>query len=242
MKEYKVLALVGSRKGEESNTARLCRQVIAAAKRQCGRDTIAAEILTSDKWGIDACLSCGICFRKGLCPQDEKDGMQRIREKLLQSDGILFASPVYAGAVSGDMKQLIDRLSFWLHTMPLIGKTSVLLSTADSNHGDGAISYMRQITEKMGAVPAASQNVFVNAGSIRLADESSMQPLLSEIGAQLCRGLRGELQPQKEQKLYFAMQLKRMQSLRALWKEYGWQRSGEEEMWEKQGYFNGSPW
>ncbi len=242
MKEYRVLALVGSRKGEKSNTGRLCELVIAAAQKQCGRDKISAEILTSDKWGIAACSSCGICFRQGYCPQDEKDGMKSIREKLLLSDGILFASPVYAGAVSGDMKQLIDRLSFWLHTMPLIGKTSVLLSTADSNHGDGAISYMKQITEKMGAVTAASQNIFVNTGRIRLTDEYSLQPLLFEIAAQLCRGFKGELQPAKEQENYFAMQLKRMQGLRTLWREYGCLRSGEEAMWEKQGYFSGNPW
>ena len=242
MKNYRVLALVGSRKGENSNTAKLCRQVIATAQQQCGEDKITAEILTSDQWGIHACLSCGTCFQQGYCPQDEQDGMRVIREKLLLSDGILLASPVYAAAVSGDMKQLIDRLSFWLHTMPLIGKTTVLLSTADSNHGDSAISYMRQLTEKMGAITAASHNVYVNVGNVRLTDEKSMQPLLAEIASQLYQGLRGKLQPSEEQKEYFALQQKRMQSLRTLWEEYGLPRSGEEAMWDRQGYFNESPW
>lgn len=122
--EKKIFVLVGSRAGMRSNTRELCAKFIAAVGKKWpgSRYLLRVEILTADEWNIGACRSCSSCFQRGNCPSDRLDNMPEIKRKLLECDGLILASPVYAGTVSGDMKILIDRLSGWLHTMPLIGK------------------------------------------------------------------------------------------------------------------------
>lgn len=236
-KEYKVLALIGSRKGKDSNTLQFCRMSVEALQEQCQNAIIRSEFMTADLWNVHACLSCGTCFQKGYCAQEQQDGLRIIKEKMQDADCVIFASPVYAGMVSGDMKILIDRLSGWLHTMPLIGKTAVLLSTADSNHGDSAVSYMRQIVETMGAVVLCQKNVFIHHGPVLLGDMTGMEIVLAEIARRLKDGLEGAVKPTDAQETYFQMQSARYQRFHQFGKKYPAFRIAEEQIWESQGYF-----
>lgn len=236
-KEYKILALIGSRKGKDSNTLQFCRKSVETLKAQCPDAVIRAEFLTADLWNVHACLSCGTCFRTGYCAQEKQDGLGEIKEKLLDADCIILASPVYAGMVSGDMKILVDRLSGWLHTMPLIGKSAVLLSTADSNHGDGAVSYMRRIIETMGAVALCEKNVFIHYGPVLLGDLTAMEPVLEEIAGQMKTSLEKPVKPTAAQESYFQMQSVRYQRFHRFGKKYPAFRIAEERIWEEQGYF-----
>lgn len=236
-KEYKILVLVGSRKGNTSNTLQFCRMSMEALRAQCSDTVIQTEILTANQWHVEACQSCNICFQEGRCVQEQRDGLGKIKEKLLRADCIIFASPVYAGTVSGDMKILIDRLSGWLHTMPLIGKTAVVLSTADSNHGDGAVLYMRQIIETMGAVVLCQKNVFIHYGPVRLGDLNGMKPVLQEIAEKMKFGMENPVKPTAAQEDYFKMQSRLYERFRQFGKKYPAFRIAEEQIWEQQGYF-----
>ena len=51
----------------------------------------------------DGCLHCHL----GKCRWD--DGMTEIYEAMLRCDGLILASPVYMGQVSGQMKTMMDR-------------------------------------------------------------------------------------------------------------------------------------
>ncbi len=55
---------------------------------------------------IHACDGCWTC-RSGVCIYD--DDMTPIYEALLRCDGLLLASPVYMGLVTGQMKTMMDR-------------------------------------------------------------------------------------------------------------------------------------
>lgn len=237
-KEFHILALVGSRKGKSSNTARFCQMVFDTfhATYSAGETTI--ELLTADQWHINPCVSCGQCFAAGSCPQDQQDQMGLLKKKLLSADCIFFASPVYAGAVSGDMKLLIDRLAYWLHTMPLIGKSSLLLSTADSNHGDSAISYMKEIAERLGAVPIDWQNAFTGWGSVLLNQEETMAPVLRRIAKNLSQSATGKLTPTPIQEQYFKAQTHLYEAYRTLGENYPGLSISEARIWEAQGYFD----
>lgn len=241
MKKYRILMLVGSRRGQKSNTFQLCRIISGFLKENLEERTwngkLEVEIITADLWNLGACLSCSRCFREGRCPQDSLDRGKQLKEKILLADCIAFASPVYAGTVSGDMKILIDRLSYWLHTMPLIGKSALVLSTADSNHGDGAISYMGEIIQKMGAIIICSRNVYMHTGEMHLENPQSMKPLLTEITEQVERDIKGEFLPTREQEQYFQMQLLRYKKYREFGKKYPELRIAEEKTWDGQGYF-----
>ena len=135
------------------------------------------------------------------------------------------------------MKILIDRLSGWLHTMPLIGKTAVVLSTADSNHGDGAVSYMRQIIETMGAVVLCQKNVFIHYGPVLLGDLNGMNPVLQEIAEKMKFGMENPVKPTAAQEDYFKMQSRLYEQFRQFGKKYPAFRIAEEQIWEQQGYF-----
>jgi len=61
---------------------------------------------------INYCTGCGACNNlKGKCSQ--KDDMAEIKEKMINADVIVFASPVYFYTMAGQMKTLIDRCCFF---------------------------------------------------------------------------------------------------------------------------------
>ena len=58
-------------------------------------------------------MGCDACGMNGNCIQ--KDKGNEILEKILKSDAIVFASPVYYYNVSSQLKMMIDR--FYARTM-----------------------------------------------------------------------------------------------------------------------------
>ena len=63
----------------------------------------------------------------------------------MSADMIILGSPVYAHNVSGDMKILIDRISYWLHSMKLNKKYAAVISTTESNGHLTVIDYLEKI-------------------------------------------------------------------------------------------------
>lgn len=62
-----------------------------------------------DGMDIKSCKACEACNRNGgFCSQ--KDDMDQIYEAYLWADVIVFASPMYWGTISGQLKVVIDRL------------------------------------------------------------------------------------------------------------------------------------
>lgn len=99
----KVLVLSSSpRKGGNSDL--LCDQFLLGAQ-QAGHNP--EKIFLKNK-KINYCTGCGKCFDGGKnCPQ--KDDMAEILEKMIASDVIVMATPVYFYTMSAQMKTLIDR-------------------------------------------------------------------------------------------------------------------------------------
>ena len=57
---------------------------------------------------VAGCLGCNACYRNGgVCVQ--KDDMAEIREKMVEADGIVLASPIYFYSMTAQMKAVIDR-------------------------------------------------------------------------------------------------------------------------------------
>jgi multimeric flavodoxin WrbA len=104
----KIIALYGSprRKG---NTAKLLSKAVEGA-----RDTGAEveEIVLRDL-KISPCLEIYACTQAGECAI--KDDFQMVRDKILDSRGLMLASPVFFYAVSSHTKILMDRFqSLWV--------------------------------------------------------------------------------------------------------------------------------
>lgn len=62
-----------------------------------------------DSMDIHGCKACEACSRNGgFCPQ--KDDMEQVNEAYLWCDVVVFASPMYWGTFTGQLKTCIDRL------------------------------------------------------------------------------------------------------------------------------------
>ncbi len=99
----KVLVLSSSpRKGGNSDL--LCDQFINGTQ-EAGYQV--EKVLLKDK-KINYCTGCGTCSNGGKrCPQ--KDDMAEILNKMITSDVIVMATPIYFYTMSAQMKTLIDR-------------------------------------------------------------------------------------------------------------------------------------
>ena len=104
----KVVAFNGSAR-KDGNTAVLVNAVF----RELKKEGIKTELVQLAGKNIRGCTACGKCFEK----QDKRcvvnnDILNDCIEKMLDSDGIILASPTYFADVSADMKALIERAGF----------------------------------------------------------------------------------------------------------------------------------
>lgn len=101
--EKRVLVISSSPR-REGNSDILCDQFIAGAQ---SADHQTEKVFLKDK-KINFCTGCGVCLNgEKSCPQ--KDDMADILTKMISSDVIVMATPVYFYTMCGQMKTFIDR-------------------------------------------------------------------------------------------------------------------------------------
>ncbi len=107
----RVTAFIGS--ARKKNTYKASEQFLQKL-RSLG--DIEYEIVMLSDYNLEICKGCLLCFNKGeeFCPF--KDDRDRLIEKMISSDGVIFASPTYSFQVSGLMKIFLDRLAFFGNT------------------------------------------------------------------------------------------------------------------------------
>ena len=106
----KVLAIVGSpRKGDSYRIVRALEERLTA----CGG--VDFEYLLLKDYRVEPCRGCGLCFVRGeqYCPG--KDDVAAIFRRMMDSDGVIVATPVYSLQVTGLVKNFFDRLAFVFH-------------------------------------------------------------------------------------------------------------------------------
>ena len=119
---------------------------------------------------VAGCLGCNGCYRNGgVCVQ--KDDMAEIREKMLEADVIVRASPIYFYSMTAQMKAVIDR-SYTFYQQ-LAGKTFCLIITCaatDASYTETMLAALRGFTC---CIPNAKEGGYVlsvgamEAGEIR---------------------------------------------------------------------------
>lgn len=98
----RILVLLSGR--NDGSTNALCDEFINGAN-EVGSHV--EKILVNDK-NINYCLGCRACkLNEGICIH--KDDMIEILEKIISSDIIVFASPVYFYSFNAQMKAIMDR-------------------------------------------------------------------------------------------------------------------------------------
>jgi multimeric flavodoxin WrbA len=108
------------------------------------------EYLILRKYNIEYCRGCLTCMRKGedRCPL--KDDIPMIREKMLNVDGVIFVSPVYVHTVSASIKNLFDRMAYYLHRPCFHDKFALIVSTTELSGLKETLHYLAFPVKSMG--------------------------------------------------------------------------------------------
>jgi len=123
----KIVVLAGSpHKKGTSNT------LVEEFKRGAEEVGKQVEIIDLAHMDIHPCMGCDACGMNGDCIQ--KDKGNEILNKIIESDAIVFASPVYYYNVSSQLKMMIDR--FYAKTMKITNrnlKAAVIMTAWNDN-------------------------------------------------------------------------------------------------------------
>lgn len=119
----KIIILMGSpnRKG---STSILVENFVKGAK-EAGHE---CDIIDVCHANVKPCIGCVACGYEGPCVQ--KDDTQIIKEKLLSSDMIVFATPLYYYGMSAQLKTVVDRFCAYNGSLNSRHLKSALLTVA----------------------------------------------------------------------------------------------------------------
>jgi multimeric flavodoxin WrbA len=133
----KVTAFVG--------TARKKHTYYAVQKFMSSLQTLGdveCEIVALTDYHLEMCRGCKVCFNKGeeFCPL--KDDRDTLIGKMMESEGVVFASPNYSYQVSATMKQFLDRLGFVFHRPRFFGRTFTSIVAQGIWGGSRIVTYL----------------------------------------------------------------------------------------------------
>ena len=141
--KVKILGIVGT-PIKQGNCQYYLEQALQVAESVGPVET---ELVHLKDFRIDYCIGCEGCLRRVHELQKEvgfdvvpvpitgyncsiKDDMEILHQKMLESDGILLAAPVYIASIPGQMKTFIDRCRTFVHDYRLRGKVAAPLTVA----------------------------------------------------------------------------------------------------------------
>lgn len=147
----KIFVLVGSRR-KQGNTIKFVKSII----QELDKNKFEIEYAFPQDYNISHCVGCHSCFINNRCISD--DDTEILQKKVLASDLLIIASPVYLHYFTADLKLFMDKASWWTHTLRLQGKPVVILSTCGSNGFNTVIKPLGEIMAYMGGNVIATAN------------------------------------------------------------------------------------
>jgi len=177
---------------KNGNTSLMLDHFLQGAKQ----NNVVADVFDAAALNIAYCKGCLRCNVLGYCSIRD-DEWSAVSQKILESDILVFASPIYFHHVSASLKKIIDRFRSFvkvqvtetglLHTPhQLWNKDIVLLLTmgsSDKSDADPVIELFRYITSILGTgnklhVIAANRMVVVNQ---LLKDEEELKVVYNKL-------------------------------------------------------------
>lgn len=143
----KVLGICGSPKKEGSTTL----VGLKRAMDEVAKSGLDIEIIELSNYKMDGCDACGDCKKSGYCSIND-DFSKTLFDKLNDPDvkGFIFASPVYFGGVTSQMKTLIDRcVVFRRRGFDWENKIAGMLTIGNSRNGGQELAAMDLVTFAM---------------------------------------------------------------------------------------------
>ncbi len=142
----RILLISSSPRKEKSQTFFLAKEVLKEFS-----DVVNTEVLHLCDFKIEFCRQCDSCHKKIMCcPINDDAGM--ILEKMLEAEGIIFASPNYINQVTASMKALWDRAAHFIHCRRLLGKYVVGVVSSGSGQDKAVLEYIQYYANTCGAL------------------------------------------------------------------------------------------
>lgn len=140
-----ILLISSSPHKEKSQTFFLAKEVLKGLPV-----AVKIEIIHLCDLKIEFCRHCESCHRKIMnCPINDDVGM--ILEKMLNAEGIIFATPNYINQITASMKALWDRAGHFIHCRRLLGKYVLGVVTSGSGEDKGVLDYIHSYANICGA-------------------------------------------------------------------------------------------
>ena len=162
----KITILNGSPRKE--NTLAMA-EAFAEGAKAAGHEV---EILHVGKMKINGCLACEYCHGKGEGKCIQKDDIEKLMPAYLESDMLVFASPIYYFGMTAQITAAIQRV-YCIGKPAKATKAALLLSSASPNPYEGAIATYKSLCAYTGM---EDMGVFTAAG-----DENKSEAKLKEI-------------------------------------------------------------
>jgi multimeric flavodoxin WrbA len=141
----KLISIIGSPKGIKGYTGSLAKGILEAAQN-AGAET---ELFSLGDLLVQPCKGCQeVCHTGGTCCQ--KDDFEKIKNAMIEADGIIFATPNYFFNVSAQMKALLDRCNLLLHCQKLRGKYGAVVVTSGGSDPEVVVNYLLTIITHFG--------------------------------------------------------------------------------------------
>lgn len=134
-----VLILQGS-PNRDGSTSILCEE-FARGARQAGHTVERIDVARADVRPCTGCVACGY----GARPCVQRDGMAAILEKILATDVLVLATPLYYYGMTAQLKAVIDRFCSENSAITARRLRSVLLAVAWNADGwtfDALVRYL----------------------------------------------------------------------------------------------------
>jgi len=142
----KVLLISSSPHKEKSRTFVLAKEVL----RGLAQEGAEIETIHLADFRVFFCKHCEECHKKILhC--SVPDDVRVILKKMLEADGIIFASPNYINQITASMKALIDRSTHFIHCKRLLGKYIAGVVSSGSGQNQEVLDYIKFYGHTCGA-------------------------------------------------------------------------------------------
>jgi multimeric flavodoxin WrbA len=132
----KLLAIIGSPRKKH------CYQFTQLFEEEINKiEKVEIEYIFLNEHNIKFCTGCGLCRN-----QEEKcsinDDIYKLKNKIINSDGIILASPVYVYYVNAIMKNFIDRFHYFHFRPFFLNKIAFIISVTGYQGLKNTLNYL----------------------------------------------------------------------------------------------------
>lgn len=231
----KIIILMGSPRKKDSY--KICENIKKSFRKHT-KEQLTFEYIMLKQLHIEECKGCDQCLARGeqFCPI--KDDLQDVLHKLMEADGIIFASPVYAMQIPGTLKKVIDRFSYLFHRPQLVAKPAITVLTTGGGGIKPTRNYLKLIADGWachlcGELQVVSTRYFKNRWGNIGNDEKyaakidkQIEGITKKFSANIQMNMRGEKPKPSLYEVYCFHGLKSKtyssKADYAYWKEKGW--------------------